>query len=708
MIAKLMAKIGLDASEFSSGVKGVQTETQSLSEAFSGLGKYVAGAFSIATVTAFVREIKSAADEVYRAKQEADATGEGYQALRNSMRDAGQSADGLSGFLNKLYSASLDAQSGNTKLVGAFDALGISVEDLRSMKTDEIFGAIGEAIVNASDQTEAYGAVMDIFGQRMTAKVLPALQDVGSEGFDELTKRMKDSGRVMSDEFLDKVNRLETRIDTFKQKMVGLVADFTDGWDTMIDYIAQFITSGGDATKALDDMANAQEAEAEAARLAEEAHKRRMKAMQDAVDAAAAAAKEEADLADAQDHLDKAMEKVTQRQFDALPTVTKLATVTAELKQAEEDLAEAEAAAEENRNSATVEAYAKALDRYNGILEDQRKIQADLDKEKQHAEKTAEAEAKAVQKEAEAVDKARQKYYELAQEQALAKKSTQEQAEWHQETAKQLRAEAEMLEDGERNWKMMTAALQEDAKAQNLLAQAQEETNQKLEKAAETVQSLSEYVKGLSEKDFQKLVASLRDLGEIAKEYDFSGFAGLESLQGFKLPSLTRSQTQQFITSFQKLAEGLRDIEIDVPAGLEKLNFSLSSSLTNSKAKSFVSAFQTLAKGLDGLTIDVPDGLEKLSAFAFPNMTSGQARQFGRALKTLAQAIKDADLDLATLNGLTGLFDAMGTAGRAEIQIAAPPKEDLVLTVEDDFKKDLSSLAKSAATLAKLKGVIYA
>lgn len=667
MIAKLLAKIGLDAGEFSAGVKGVQQETKSLSDAFSGLGKYVAGAFSVGAIATFISKVKATVDEINRAKQEADATGEGYQSLRNAMRDAGQSSESLSGILSKLRTASADARDGNMKLVGAFNSLGVSVTDLESMKTDELFGAIAEAVAGAANQTEACGAVMDIFGNRMTAKVLPALQTVGEEGFDNLKGRMKDAGRVLDEEFTDKVNRLETRLGSLWDRIVGGLADLSDTVDTTMKTLYAMKELGMGYEEALRFLARAEMDAAEAERQAEEARRKNLEAMREAQKEAAELAEEEANLATAEEHLGEAYKAIEKSQYDAMTAAQKLEAQNKNLAAATEALAKADAEMEANRNADTVEAYAQALKDYNSALDAQQKAQEAVNKE-------AEAAAKASANEAEATDKARQKYEELAEAQEVAKKSTREQAQWHAKTAGALREEAAGLQDGARKYELLERALREDAEAEKLFAQAQkeaadavEDANRKIEQNAENIQKLAEYVKGLSPEHFKQLVAGLRELGELAKEYDFSSFVGLESLRGFGLPS----------------------------------------SLTRSKVNQFVAAFKTLAEGLTGVKIEVPEGLDKLD-FDLPSITSGQARQFGMALQSIASALRNANIDLAAVNGLAGLFDAIGAGGRAEIQIATPPKEDLVLTVEEGFKKDLSSLAKSAKTLAGLKGVIYA
>ena len=621
-----MASIGLDASEFSKGIKGVETQTQGLEKAFDSLKGFIGKAFSVAAIASFVSKFKQTADEIIRATQEVNASAEGYQALRNSMRDAGQSADGLNSYLAKLYTASIDAQNGNQKLVGAFNNLGISVADLRTMRTDELFGAIAEAVANTADETDSYGAVLDIFGSRMTAKVLPALKSVGTEGFDQLTKRMQESGRVIDTEFLVKLNKLETAWDTITQKIYTFGVSLFDAFDMVMKGLVGAAQSGKSFSEVMELLANERLDELKAAREQAEATRQQQQAMADAAaeaqhlaDEVAALEKAEKDLADAYAEVDKS-------QYDSMTAKQKLEEQEKRLEKATQDLIKAQAEEAANHNPATVEALARATREYNSVFDAKIKAQQDYDKELAKNTKAEEDRAKAV-------DNARKKYEDLKTAQDLAKKSTKEQAEWHQKNAERLREEADASDDAVEKFGKLEEALREEAKAEGLFtkaaeeaADAQDKANESIVAGAEAVQKLADGLKGISKDEFEKLKNALGDLADIAANADFSSFRDLDYITRFRLPS----------------------------------------NLTKSRIMAFVRNLQYLADSTKGIKIDLPDGLAELGK----------------------------------------LLEAAG--GKTEITIKAPPKEDLTLQIPKPFESDIASLAKSAATLAKLKGVIYA
>jgi hypothetical protein len=141
-----------------------------LTSVITGLQQLVAG---------FAEGILKATDFADQIGETMDKTGQNAQTvlvLSQAFKNAGMSADAVAPAVNKLQRALAGANEEGVPTAAAFDRLGLSVENLRSMSMDEAFAAIGTALRGIKDPTEQAQLGFDILG-RSSVQLLAVLKD---------------------------------------------------------------------------------------------------------------------------------------------------------------------------------------------------------------------------------------------------------------------------------------------------------------------------------------------------------------------------------------------------------------------------------------------------------------------------------------------------------------------------------------------------
>lgn len=175
---QLIAKIGGDVTGFklatdkASQIAGNFTKT---------LSNNITNAFGAGAILAFARSIVGAADRI---GDLADATGlstDEVQAFDSILSKAGSSMESFQNFLTKIGDARREAIDGNQKLIGTFQALGISIEQLQKLGgKGDLARAIGAGLSRGQFTPESEDAILSALGgQKLGPKLRSALKEAG-------------------------------------------------------------------------------------------------------------------------------------------------------------------------------------------------------------------------------------------------------------------------------------------------------------------------------------------------------------------------------------------------------------------------------------------------------------------------------------------------------------------------------------------------
>lgn len=173
-MAGMKVKIGADTSVLGKGIRRAKGMIGGLGKAVkaagvAGLAVAAAGAAAaMAGLAISIRGVNGALKLGSRLSDVAANTGmlAGQVAvLERAFEDAGISGEKVQGTITKMQRGIVEAGEGVLTYKRAFDALGLSLDDLRKMSPAEQFQAIQNALAGMSDPAERSARAMQIFGR---------------------------------------------------------------------------------------------------------------------------------------------------------------------------------------------------------------------------------------------------------------------------------------------------------------------------------------------------------------------------------------------------------------------------------------------------------------------------------------------------------------------------------------------------------------
>ena len=232
--AELKAVLGLDVSPFKRGMDGAKKEAKTFASDF---GSTIKGAmaslgvgFGAGALISFTRDVARELGDISDAADRIGISTQSWQALRFQAEKFGVEMGTVEQALYRLKTVQGDVL-GSDGLQGAFEALGVSIFDVRSLDVDDLFTRIGEAMRNAKDQQSAYNAVGEIFGTRIGPRMVALLKET-APGMSSISKEAYDAGQVVEDELIAKADKFDlawTR--AIRAVKIGYAEMFSGGTD---------------------------------------------------------------------------------------------------------------------------------------------------------------------------------------------------------------------------------------------------------------------------------------------------------------------------------------------------------------------------------------------------------------------------------------------------------------------------------------------
>lgn len=234
----------------SDSIGGVaDTLSGSFSAALGLAGTAIAGVTAAATAmtgavvaggAAFMDMATSAAeygDSVDKMSQKMGVSSEFFQEMDAVLKHSGTSMESLKASMKTMATA---AQQGNE----AFQALGISEEEVASMSQEDLFNAVITGLQNMEEGTERTYLASQLLGRGATE--LGALLNTSAEETQAMKDRLHELGGVMSDEdvkaaaqFQDSLQDMQTGFEGMQRKLVsGFLPSMSKVMDGMGDLFA--------------------------------------------------------------------------------------------------------------------------------------------------------------------------------------------------------------------------------------------------------------------------------------------------------------------------------------------------------------------------------------------------------------------------------------------------------------------------------------
>lgn len=257
----LMAKIGLDTSEYDRGLDESEGKFSGFGDkikaGFGNIKNFASGAVSaiasgVSTVVSNVgsmassiysasAELANYGDNIDKASQKMGISAKAYQEWDAVLQHSGTSVDNMAAGFKTLSNA---AQGATDEQAAAFAKLGMSMEEVSQMSTEDLFLHTIMELQQMEEGTERTALATSLLGK--SAGELGPLLNTSAEDTMAMIDAVNELGGVMSDEavkesanFNDQLQDMNTAMDGLKRQMV---AEFLPGLSGLMQGFTSLIT----------------------------------------------------------------------------------------------------------------------------------------------------------------------------------------------------------------------------------------------------------------------------------------------------------------------------------------------------------------------------------------------------------------------------------------------------------------------------------
>ena len=148
-----------------------------------------------------IKDVAAYGDEIEDNSKKLGLSYEAYQKWDYVMKLSGTEITAMSGGMKKLINTIDDARNGTKSAQETFGKLGISMQDVKNLSSEEIFQQVILSLQNVEDATTQAALANDIFS-KSGQELLPLLQMNGDEMMN-LMQQAEDYGIIMSNDAVD-------------------------------------------------------------------------------------------------------------------------------------------------------------------------------------------------------------------------------------------------------------------------------------------------------------------------------------------------------------------------------------------------------------------------------------------------------------------------------------------------------------------------
>lgn len=198
--------------EFAKISSGAADAAGKIRKEFSGLGATLAASLSVGAFALFIKSSIDAADKLNDLSKATGVSAGTLGGIGFAAQQAGTDLEGAAKAIGKLNLYIAEAQSGNAKAVDTFNKLGISINDLKRLKTEDILYKAADAFASFEDDANKAAGANEIFGKSYQS-IIPLLDEGGNslrqnvEYFKQYSGVSDDLVRA-SDQFNDSLTKL--------------------------------------------------------------------------------------------------------------------------------------------------------------------------------------------------------------------------------------------------------------------------------------------------------------------------------------------------------------------------------------------------------------------------------------------------------------------------------------------------------------------
>ncbi len=223
LLRSIIARVGLDGTEFDVGAKKVEDRAEKMGEKIGdGFKDKLAEIFSAAAVEELSRAAVEYGEKIYDTARRVGETPEQLQRLDHALKMNSASLDSAIPAMERYNSAkrkALEGGPGSEKIIEDFRKLGISLNELKGMRSGDFLFRTSEFLQD-KDPQQFIAALRDI-GGRGIGELVPALKD----GLGEAAENAKN---ILPDEVIVHLKQMGDQLKEageFAKKVGGYLVD---------------------------------------------------------------------------------------------------------------------------------------------------------------------------------------------------------------------------------------------------------------------------------------------------------------------------------------------------------------------------------------------------------------------------------------------------------------------------------------------------
>jgi len=226
--ARLQAEADLNTKKFDAGMARMRGGVKRFSALLGPLKTALAGAFSVAAITRAATAALEYASVLTDVTTQLNINVEAFQVLSAAMVDAGGTQKNLSKALVTLKKSIGQAEGGLVSYVREFENLGLKIEDLLELPLEKQLEALARGFVNTKNEAVKFSAIAILLGGRSTI-IREALEELGTDGFEKLDKRIRETNRILGAETADRLDKTVDDILEFKRNALVIIGEYLGG-----------------------------------------------------------------------------------------------------------------------------------------------------------------------------------------------------------------------------------------------------------------------------------------------------------------------------------------------------------------------------------------------------------------------------------------------------------------------------------------------
>lgn len=235
-VFELFAKLGLDTSEYDEGLDSSEKKASSFGSKLGstlgtgakvlGAGLAVVGGGVVALTTDMAKNVGELAqygDSIDKTSQKLGVSSDFYQEWEAVMQHSGTSMSGMTTTFKTLSNAVQDASSDQAD---AFNKLGLSLDDLQGMSSEDVFTSVIYALQDMEEGTERTAIASTLLGRG--AMEMGALLNTSADDTKKMINRVRELGGVLSKDavkdsakYQDTLQDMQTSVTGLKNNMIA-------------------------------------------------------------------------------------------------------------------------------------------------------------------------------------------------------------------------------------------------------------------------------------------------------------------------------------------------------------------------------------------------------------------------------------------------------------------------------------------------------